>query len=100
MKNVKLGWKNQRQPGIPSNQCWGSREWRRYEERQEKAAERRRTRKEAQDAALTVAFTASILSIAKILLLIGLGWSALHGNRWATLAIAGWAVYRAWFKKR
>lgn len=36
MKNSKFTWKNYRQPGVPGQAYWGSREWRRYEERQKR----------------------------------------------------------------
>lgn len=34
MKNANYRWKDQRQASIPSRDGWGSREWRRYEARQ------------------------------------------------------------------
>lgn len=49
MKNVRMRWKDARQPGIPTNVAWTSREWRRYQARQERLNEKRRAKQNRQE---------------------------------------------------
>lgn len=91
MKNAKMSWKDYRQPGIPSSGNWGTREWRRFEERQN-----RKTRQQAQAEAEDVMTAGCLLSLGKLAVLCFLGYFALfQSNKWATLAIAAWAVFRS-----
>lgn len=91
MKNVRMGWKDQRQAGIPSAGNWSSREWRRYNKRQ-----KRRTRQEAQAEAQAIETAGCLFALGKLAFVLWLGYMAIFkDSRWATMAVAVWAVCRA-----
>lgn len=90
MKNSKYTWKTCRQSGIPQNDSWGSREWRRYEERQA----RRRTRKEAQEEAkaeLTISIGEDLFWFAAGVFLL---WHMAHGKWWAGALYLAFGIVR------
>lgn len=88
MKNAIYTYGNQRQPGIPGQQHWGTREQRRYEERQ--------TRRKKKSKPEEITISINLLSVLRGAALLTLVILSLMGNHLATLLVAICAVWYCW----
>lgn len=103
MKRVIYSWSNQRLPGIPGKQHWGTREWCRYKERQarqKKKHEEQRARRKKKPDSEEITISINLWTVlrgafngAAFLTLVIL---SLLGNKLATLLVTICAVWYCW----